>query len=405
MREWNLSPVEGGLIGSYGFFGMMLGAICFGVLADWFGRRNVLVVSVFLFSVFMFLCAFATGPVSFSLFRFVGGVGIGGIMPNVLALLTDYAPTRLRNTMTGIVLCCFSLGSILAPALALLMLPGLGWRSLYWVAILPVPFLPFMVRHFRESPAVLLARGRTDELRALLARVNPDAAIALDAELEVGTRQSPGGLPLAELFRNRRALATIMIGVAFFMCLLMINGLTIWLPGFMVGAGYALGSGLPFLIILNVGAVAGTLVLGRLADRWGTKRVLIPMFVVSAVALSLLGFADGFAILAVLVFVAGACTTGSQNIAYSFVSQYYRPSMRATGIGLASAVGRVGAIVGPTYGGILLSLSLPAELNFVSFAVPGVIAALAFWFVRAGATPGQEVSEPLPAVADSRGAS
>ncbi|GAA2206638.1 hypothetical protein GCM10009850_020960 [Nonomuraea monospora] len=134
MREWSLSPVEGGLIGSYGFFGMMLGAICFGVLADRFGRRNVLVVSVFLFSVFMFLCAFATGPVSFSLFRFVGGVGIGGI---------------------------------LAPALALLMLPGLGWRSLYWVAILPVPFLPFMVRHFASRPRCCWPRdGRTSCARS-----------------------------------------------------------------------------------------------------------------------------------------------------------------------------------------------------------------------------------------------
>ena len=107
IQEWSLTPIEAGAIGSYGFFGMMIGAIFFGILADRFGRKKVLLASVILFSVFMFLCAFAPNPTSFSIFRFIGGLGIGGVMPNALALLTDYAPKTKRNIMISIALFAF----------------------------------------------------------------------------------------------------------------------------------------------------------------------------------------------------------------------------------------------------------------------------------------------------------
>ena len=196
-----------------------------------------------------------------------------------------------------------------------------------------------------------------------------------------------------------------MIWIAFFMCLLMINGVSTWLPKLMITAGYALDSSLTFMIVLNVGAIAGTLVLGKLADKWGVKKVLIPMFVISAVSLTLLGFGNNMAVLLVLVFLTGACTMGAQNISYSFVSQYYPSFMRSTAIGLASGVGRLGAIVGPTFGGILLTLSLPVQMNFLFFAIPGLFAALAFAFVplaaKAAGRKGQDDSSQQTADGDA----
>jgi MFS transporter, AAHS family, benzoate transport protein len=176
-------------------------------------------------------------------------------------------------------------------------------------------------------------------------------------------------------------LGTSMIWVAFFMCLLMVNGLTTWLPQLMVTAGYELGSSLTFMIVLNVGTIIGTLVLGRLADVWGAKRVLVPMYAVAALSLMLLGFNNPMAVLLLLVAITGACTVGAQNISYAFVSQYYPSAVRSTAIGLASGVGRLGAIAGPIFGGVLLTLDLPVHLNFLFFAIPGVIAAVAFLFV------------------------
>jgi AAHS family benzoate transporter-like MFS transporter len=397
---WHVTPVSAGLIGSYGFIGMMVGAIVLGVVADRFGRRKVLTFSVIVFSLFMFLEAFAPGPTSFTVFRVIAGFGIGGVMPNVLALLADYIPARLRNTVTGIMLCCFSLGGIIAPMLGITLAPHAGWQSLYWVAIVPIVLLPFMVRYFVDAPTLLIEKGRQAELRAVLAKANPAASLPADAQLATPAPIKQGGFPIVELFRHRRALATVMIVIAFFMCLLMINGLSTWLPTFMVNAGYALATGLLFALIVNVGAIVGTLVLGRLADRFGTKRVLIPMFVMATISLALVGITKDFAWLAVLFFIAGACTQGAQNIAYAFVAQYYPPEIRATGVGFASAIGRIGQIIGPTYGGFLLTIAWAPALNIVAFAVPGLVAALAFAFVSiaratdapAAATPAEDIA-------------
>ena len=387
MKQWSLGPVEAGAIGSYGPVGMMVGAILFGILADRFGRKKVLTASIILFSAATALSGFAPGPVQFSVLRAVAGLGIGGILPSVIAMLTDYAPRKRANTMVAVVMCFFSVGGILAAFVAMLLLPAFGWQSVYWVAVLPLLFLPFMMKYFLDSPAMLLQKGKLEELRSTLAKINDKAALPATAGF-TGLQEKEPGSPVGALFKNRRALGTLMIWVAFFMCLLMVNGLTTWLPKLMVDAGYALNSGLTFTIALNVGGIVGTLVLGRLADAWGVKRVLVPMFVIAAVSLTLLGFGNNMAVLLLLVAVSGACTMGAQNISYSFVSQYYPSFMRSTAIGLASGVGRMGAIVGPTFGGILLTLKLPVEMNFLFFAVPGVIAALAFLFVPLTAKSG-----------------
>ena len=381
MKEWSISPVQAGAIGSYGFFGMMLGAIFFGILADKFGRKNILILSVVLFSIFTFLCAFAPGPTMFSIFRFIAGVGIGGVLPNVIALLTDYSPKHMHNKMVSIVMCCFSVGGILAALIGIYFIPLMGWKSVYWVAALPLLLIPLMVKYFHDSPAILLMKGRINELRIVLSKVNDKISLPSDVEFILSTEKEDSGSPVLALFKNKRALGTVMIWIAFFMCLLMINGVSTWLPNLMFSAGYPLGSSLSFMIVLNIGAIIGTLILGGLADKFGVKKVLVPMFIIAAISLTLLGFKNNMAILYLLVFITGACTMGAQNISYSFVSQYYPSLMRSTAIGFASGIGRIGGIIGPTFGGILVSLNLSAQMNFLSFAIPGILAALAFSFV------------------------
>jgi AAHS family benzoate transporter-like MFS transporter len=407
MQDWGMTPVQAGAIGSAGLVGMMIGAIVFGSLADRFGRRSILTFSVALFSVATVLCGFAGDPTLFTVFRFIAGLGIGGILPSVIAMVTDYAPKGMASTFVGIIMSAFSVGGILAPLVAMNLIPAFGWQSVYWVAAIPLVLLPFMVRYFADSPATLLATGRQDVLRGFLDRLAPGAGLPQDARLEVVQEDKPTGAPIVELFRNGRALGTVMIWIAFFMCLLMVNGLSTWLPKLMVESGYALDSSLTFSIVMNVGAIIGTMVLGKAADSWGVKKVLVPMYVVSALALTLLGFGNGFALLLALAFVTGATTMGSQNISYSFVSQYYPSSIRSTAIGLASGVGRLGAIFGPTFGGLMLSTDLPIEASFVAFAVPGVFAAVAFLFVPLGkgagkSTPPAAGATPAPA-ADAPG--
>ena len=142
IEQWNLTSVEAGAMGSYGLFGMMFGAIFFGTLADRIGRKNVIAITVILFSLFTVLCGFAETPTMFSTYRFLAGLGLGGIMPNVIALLTDYAPKSMRNMLVSIVLCGYSVGGILAPVLGIYLMPAFGWESIFWIAGLPLLVLP-----------------------------------------------------------------------------------------------------------------------------------------------------------------------------------------------------------------------------------------------------------------------
>ena len=160
-----------------------------------------------------------------------------------------------------------------------------------------------------------------------------------------------------------------MFWIAYFMSLLMIYGLNTWLPKLMNEAGFPLGSSLSFLLALNVGATVGAIMMGWLADLWGVKRALIMFYIVAAITIMSLGITSNMLLLYVLVAIAGATTIGSQNLANSYVSQYYPSSIRSTGLGWALGIGRIGGIVGPLLGGILLASTLSLQFNFLVFAI------------------------------------
>lgn len=160
IEKWNLSSVEAGAIGTYGLFGMMFGAIFFGTLADRIGRKNVVAITLVLFSLFTFLCGFAETPTTFSTFRFLAGLGLGGIMPNVIALLTDYAPKTMRSMIVSIVLCGYSVGGILAPLIGITLMPTFGWKSIFWFAGLPLLLLPIMYKQLPETASYLIRTGK-----------------------------------------------------------------------------------------------------------------------------------------------------------------------------------------------------------------------------------------------------
>lgn len=171
----------------------------------------------------------------------------------------------------------------------------------------------------------------------------------------------------------------------------MIFGLNTWLPNMMIAAGYGLSSSLVFLIALQTGSVIGSLIFGTLADKYGFKRVLVPLAASGAIALTLLGFGGNQVWIFFLVMVAGAASIGSQNMAQAYVSNYYPAAIRSTALGVASGVGRIGGMMGPIMGGFLLALTLPNYLNFLAFAIPGAIAAVAL-----ACMPSRTITEAAP---------
>lgn len=389
IEDWGLSEIEAGTLSSYGLFGMMFGAIGFGILADRIGRKNVIAITLVLFSLFTCLCGFAANTTQFGIYRFLAGLGLGGIMPNVIALATDFAPERMKNLVVSIVLCGYSIGGILAPVLGLTLMPIGGWRSIFWVAILPIFALPFLLKQLPETFSYLNRTNRKKEAVNTLRKIDPNLNISMNDTIK-DIKVSTTKVPLMDLFKENRAISTVLFWLTFFCCLLMIFGLNTWLPNLMMRAGYELNSSLMFLIVLQVGAIVGTLIIGKLCDKFGSKKLLVPLYIAGAISLSLLSLGKdvNIFVIYILIAIAGAATIGSQNLVQAFVSQYFPAYIRSTALGTASGIGRVGGMIGPLMGGFLLTFALPMPMYFIAFAIPGLIAALALYLI-----PMQHASE------------
>jgi len=376
MKEWGLTPLQAGALGSYALFGMMFGALAFGSLADRIGRKKGIAICFALFSGATILNGFASSPSEFGIYRFIAGLGCGGLMPNAVALMNEYAPKRLRSTLVAIMFSGYSLGGMLSAGVGIFMLPRFGWESMFFAAAVPLLLLPVILCYLPESIGFLVRQGRTDEARTLLKRLDPDCDVQPDVQLQASDPKAKGGSVL-ELFRNGLATRTLALWLAFFCCLLMVYALSSWLPKLMANAGYSLGSSLSFLLALNFGGMAGAILGGWLGDRYNLVKVKVAFFLAAALSISLLGVNSPMPLLYLLIFIAGATTIGTQILLYAGAAQLYGLSVRSTGLGWASGIGRNGAIVGPLLGGALMGINLPLQLNFIAFAIPGAIAALA----------------------------
>ena len=376
MKQWGLTPLQAGALGSYALFGMMFGALVFGTLADKIGRKKGIAICFALFSIATITNGFASSPTEFGIFRFIAGLGCGGLMPNAVALMSEYAPKRLRSTLVAVMFSGYSLGGMLAAGVGIYMLPAFGWQSMFFAAGIPLVLLPVILYLLPESVGFQVRQGRHEQARAILNRVEPGRALSARDELVLHDTKG-GSVAVIELFREGRTLRTLCLWVAFFCCLLMVYALSSWLPKLMAQAGYSLGSSLSFLLALNFGGMAGAILGGWLGDRFNLYKVMVGFFATAAVSISLLGFKSSTEVLYLLIFVAGATTIGTQILLYAGTAQFYGMSIRSTGLGWASGIGRNGAIVGPLLGGALMTAQLPLQLNFMVFAIPGAVAALA----------------------------
>ena len=382
MQEWGLSAVQAGLLASTALFGMMFGAMSFGTLSDKLGRKKTIMICVAIFSGFTFCGAFASTPVEFGILRFLAGLGIGGVMPNVVALMTEYSPKRSRSTLVALMFSGYAIGGMTSALLGAWLVTDYGWKIMFLLAGIPFLALPLIWKFLPESLMFLTKQGEMDQVRAIVQKIAPEQKISPQAQFKLNEPTAGDEAPLKALFQQGRTFSTMMFWLAFFMCLLMVYALGSWLPKLMIQAGYSLGASMIFLFALNIGGMVGAIGGGALADRFHLKPVLTIMFAVGAIALILLGFNSPQAVLYFLIAIAGAATIGSQILLYTFVAQFYPTAVRSTGMGWASGIGRIGAIVGPVLTGAVLTFELPHQMNFLVIAIPGVIAAFAIFMVN-----------------------
>ncbi|MDX5893755.1 MFS transporter [Rubrobacter radiotolerans] len=377
-QAWGLSPEQVGVIGSYAIIGMLFGALIAGTVTDIIGRRKALLICVAWFSVFTAVCGIAPSPEIFGLFRFLAGLGLGGLIPIAAALTLEYAPAHRRNFTYLAMMACYNVGGLLAAGLAIVLIPAFGWRVMFFVALIPLFIVvPLGMKYLPESISFLLAKGRRSEAEAIGRRFGvPVQAVerTVEREEEVATRG--GALEGVKTLLSRLYfLRSVAFWVASFFGLMLIYGLSNWLPGVMTEAGYSVGSALSFLVLFQGGAAVGNLIIGGLADRFGTKLVCGLAFTLAGLSIALLSIQMPLVAIYVFAGLAGVGTFGGMTLVYSYIGQYYPASSRATALGWSAGVGRLGAILGPILGGLLVGAGLAVPWGFYTFALAGVLAA------------------------------
>ncbi|MCP5365834.1 MAG: MFS transporter [Hyphomicrobiales bacterium] len=401
MDDMGVDPTSAGFMVSSALFGMLFGAILMGTLADRIGRVNSIAICVAMFSLGTASAGLTDSPVVFSILRFIAGLGIGGVMPNVVAEMTEYAPRRIRATMVTLMFSGYAIGGLLATLLGKGLLADYGWQSVFFAAGLPVLLIPVIMRALPESMPFLLMRGRTDDLKRVVARFEPRYIPQPTDQFAVPDKDKADKATISHLFHEGRAFSTVMYWVTFFMCLFMVYAVGSWLAKLMVNAGFPLGSSLNMVLALYFGGMIGAVGGGWLADKLHIKWVLAGMFVLAAVSITLVGYGDRMPtpLLLLIVGFVGASTIGTQIVAYAYTGQFYPMAIRSTGIGWASGAGRSGGIVAPVVIGGLVAVQLSLQQNFMAMAVPAVIAFVAVCLINhklSASAQKEDVSAELP---------
>jgi MFS transporter, AAHS family, benzoate transport protein len=370
--SWKLTPIELGAMGSYTVIGMLVGGILSGTLSDLYGRKPLFLGSLTLFAACMVVTAWAPTPVWFGASRLIAGLGLGGIIPVAAALTIEYSPVRRKSLNYGIMYSGYSVGILTAALVARALLPEFGWRPVVLIGAIPVAFVPFMAWLLPESLESLAARGRAEAVRELATRLKLSVPAGAPKVEQAGWRAV-----LGEIFAPRNAFPTICFWVALFMGLLLVYGLTQWLPQIMRKSGYDLGDSLLFLAVFSFTSAIGGIVLGQWADRFGVKLMVTLAYALGAVGIAALAFKGSIWVNYTMVAIAGFGTVSASLILTGYLAEYLAPFVRSAGTGWALSFARIGALTGPLLGGYIASLNAGPQWNFYIFAAVAAVAAIA----------------------------
>jgi AAHS family 4-hydroxybenzoate transporter-like MFS transporter len=386
----------------------MLGALAGGPAADYLGRKNVIIFAAVFFGVCSLITALAGSLNQLLAIRFITGVGLGAAMPNAIALISEYSPKRHHAIMVMAMFCGFSLGAALGGLVAGFLVPTFGWPSVFvFGGVVPLLLVPVLLLELAESVRFLLLRDAGDP------RVG-----TIVAKLAAGSRTDIRGpftmieerheaFSVVQLFTHGRALTTALLWVIFFMSLLNLYFLSNWLPTVIHDMGISISTAAFTSALFQVGGTIAPFLLGWLIDRFGFYSVLIVTYLLAAAVIGLIGsVGPNLGLLMLAVFAAGFFVVGAQSGSNALAASLYPTSVRSTGVGWALGIGRIGSIVGPVVGGMMLAQHWDRSKLFLSGAVPALCAMLAvaaMWLGQARAKPQQrELHEPFRPSASHR---
>jgi AAHS family 4-hydroxybenzoate transporter-like MFS transporter len=365
--------------------GLMISSMSSGPIADLWGRKWPIVICTLIFGLFAVLTPRCGTVYELVACRFLTGLGLGGALSNSVALMSEYAPKRLLAVIVSMMFCGMPAGAVLATQVGALMLPRWGWQSVFYAGgVLPLTLALLLAAILPESVRYLEVSGANPrKISRILARISPDLAGVPVSPARVPNQQK--NIPVVDLFTEGRAAGTFLLWIPFFMNLLMLYFVVFWLPALLRQTGKPISAGLTAIMLFSVGGIAGSAIEGSLMNRWGQLNVLLADFLGTTLLIACLAYSTSFALMMTITFVLGFVVQGAQGGLSAVAATFYPTSIRSTGIGWCLGVGRVGSIVGPLLGGMMLRLDWSPRQILMAGAIPALCAAAAaFTSLRLG---------------------
>lgn len=373
IRAWHFPPADLGPVFSAGLVGMALGGPLFGYVGDRFGRRTAILLSTIVYGLFTLMMVAAPGLNAILILRFVSGIGLGGLLPNTVALNAEYAPKRLRATLIIIMFMGLAVGGILPSVVATTLQSRFGWQAFFFVGgISPLILAVALYFYLPESIKFLVTKkGASVQAARLAAQIRPDLGITDHTRLvTTTTRQGVNSFSPSLLFADGLSWITPLVWLLFSAALIVNFFVNSWMPTLFRAAGLTSDQTAVTQAAYYVGGIVGGLIISRLIDRWGMIAIA-GYFIVGCPVVASIGTPGLSHVgLTFVVFLTGACVLGSQLGMNAVTGMIYPTSIRSKGAGWASGVGRIASTVGPIAGGWLIARHIPLPQLFLAPLVP-----------------------------------
>lgn len=402
-QAWHVPRDSLGPVLSAALIGIGVGAMLLSPVADRTGRRKVLIGSVILFGVCSCGAAFASSMNMLIVMRFLTGIGLGAAIPNTATLMAEFVPSRIRGFTVNAMLAGFAAGNVAGGVIAGWLIPAFGWRSVLLVGgAAPLVSACLLFAFLPESVKFMVSNGRPAErIARALQRLSPKARLdgcvfvsETHAHASVG---KPRRSPVVELLSRNYVVGTLMLWVAYFMCLVVLYLINNWMPALLKSSGFSLHQYTSTFVYFSLGSWVGILVAGWLMDRMSPVRVIASFYALTAVVVFIIGrnVAHDTA-LTLLITATGITLAGAASSMSTLATQFYPTTSRVTGCAWMLAVGRLGAVAGTFGGAFLMGLYLNFSVIFGMLAVPSIIAAGAL-IVLGRSAPHLDRTEPIAA--------
>jgi benzoate transport len=376
-KEWGVEPVALGVLFSAGLFGMCTGSLFLSPFADVWGRRAIVNLCIVVISAGMFASAVSSGVWELAAYRFLTGLGVGGMLSSGNTLLSEYSSDRWRDLSISAMVSGYSIGAVIGGSIAAFLIVEFGWRSAFlFGGACSAALLPLCLLYLPESIDYIVASRPANALsriNAIMRRLKRPEIDTLPAVPRGETTRAVVGV-----FEPRFLKGTVLICLSFFMLMLTFYFLLNWIPKNMVDLGFTVQDGIFASVLINLGGIAGGFAFGYVASRIPARTLAPYLFVALFVSIVVLAsLSQNLSLLFAVSAVFGFFLIGCMASLYATVPLIYPARVRNTGTGLAIGVGRMGAVVGPYLGGLLIAAGWERLAYYSVLALPVLVSAIA----------------------------